>query len=820
MICALAFLAALILIYFFASPVKYDQKGRTVKYTCPIETIQMNNGISVVNDSAVALYYIDSSGKAVHRITTRGDDSITGTTSDDSGNLYMWYSVAKNGGSDIIRDEIRKYDSHGKLKATIGTIDYSKTKAADDVSCRTSGLRYSNGYICYAVYRKSGTDLYRIKLSTGKTSLIGTLKNDSVFSYNDVYVRYDGSYYYARSSGEVGEGRIGHGQKVLAVAHYNIRTGSGIRPFYVVPFKNRLYVFDYWLGTMYQVKNGSFVQPEFSNNGDIALNEDGYYINELSCNNGTLTGITGNTPWYVKGNTIHVMKDSVQVSFLSVISRWLTVIKDKIALPLIIILSVYILIFILLYIFKAGHKFFWKLLAASLLLFLLFGASVYLLFTNEHQTYIKESLSSQKKEATLAAQNISAADLEKIDSSSALNSSDYNRINNKLIDNFSIFQNNSDTAAMVFVPGSYDGEYIFAASNRGYSDILGTKDEFTAIINKTIKSDTHVYGTIKNKMMISCAEITDSSNRTAGFLVLYTAEKNISLQFIDLWSLPLILLCILAMIIFLIISSAVISRSMRSLSMTIRSIISGDYSVRLHNLPNDEIGEVGRCVNTLSENIERLIDENSRMNLTIQKSQEDVLISLASITEIKSGQTANHVKRVSRYVAILSEDFGLTPLEVRYVSTASMLHDIGKLFTPNEILEKPGRLDSEELQIMKEHAADGEKLLHNGTGAIVKYARTIALEHHEKWDGTGYPRGLKGDAIHLESRITAIADVFDALVSIRSYKGAYPLDEAYGIIISERGTHFDPDVVDAFSRHFEEFSEIAKSYPDSAVADK
>lgn len=321
---------------------------------------------------------------------------------------------------------------------------------------------------------------------------------------------------------------------------------------------------------------------------------------------------------------------------------------------------------------------------------------------------------------------------------------------------------------------------------------------------------------------MSIAPVKDKKGEAAGYVVVYTEEKIIWAQFISLWKTDIIVGFLLLIAIALLLSTRLVSYNLARVSSTIKSITSGNYSIRLDKLSRDEIGEVGRSVNMLSENIEELIAENSEKNLEIQKSQEEVLVSLAGITEAKSGQTAEHVRRVGEYVKIMateissySENREYSEREIRYISTASMLHDIGKLMTPVEILEKPGKLTKEEFEIIKRHTTDGEALLHNGAGEIMKYARTIALEHHERWDGTGYPGGLAGNEIALEARMTSVADVFDALVSRRSYKEAFPVQRAHDIIIEERGKQFDPVLVDLFEKHFDEFCSVPERYPDT-----
>lgn len=218
------------------------------------------------------------------------------------------------------------------------------------------------------------------------------------------------------------------------------------------------------------------------------------------------------------------------------------------------------------------------------------------------------------------------------------------------------------------------------------------------------------------------------------------------------------------------------------------------------------------CVQIISKAYSFIIKQQQNAN-NILYTQEQVIISFAQIIEAKSGETGQHVKRVSEYCRILAREIGFSREEIEYIRIASMMHDVGKLMIPSDILEKPGALSDEEFAIIKSHVIEGENLLHNAKGKIMEYARIIALEHHERWDGTGY-LGMKTDQIHMISRIVAVADVFDALVSKRSYKKGWSPQEAYNKIIAEKGKHFSPDVVDAFERAFDEFLFIIDIYSD------
>ncbi|MBR1822096.1 MAG: HD-GYP domain-containing protein [Clostridia bacterium] len=200
--------------------------------------------------------------------------------------------------------------------------------------------------------------------------------------------------------------------------------------------------------------------------------------------------------------------------------------------------------------------------------------------------------------------------------------------------------------------------------------------------------------------------------------------------------------------------------------------------------------------------------------------QEEVIVSLAEITENKSEQTGQHIRRVSEYSRILATQMGLSDEAVENLRLASTMHDLGKLMIPSEILEKPGRLTDDEFAEIKKHPAFGEHLLHNVEGDTMTLAREIALEHHERYDGRGYPNGERGEDISLEGRIVAVADVYDALTSRRSYKDAWDPKEAYDEIVRCGGTQFDPKVVEAFVAAYDQIDAARRKYADEQFAAK
>lgn len=200
-------------------------------------------------------------------------------------------------------------------------------------------------------------------------------------------------------------------------------------------------------------------------------------------------------------------------------------------------------------------------------------------------------------------------------------------------------------------------------------------------------------------------------------------------------------------------------------------------------------------------------------NKELRLVSEETILSLAEIVEARSEVTGQHVKRVSEYTKILAEGLGLSEDETNMLRIASMMHDVGKINIPSEILEKPGKLTPEEFDVIKTHVIAGERLLEKSPGVIMQKACVIAKQHHEKWNGTGY-LGIKGEDIDLAARIVALADVFDALVSKRPYKSAFDIEKAVSIITEDSGKHFDPAVVTCFLNNLDEFIKTKESYQD------
>lgn len=198
----------------------------------------------------------------------------------------------------------------------------------------------------------------------------------------------------------------------------------------------------------------------------------------------------------------------------------------------------------------------------------------------------------------------------------------------------------------------------------------------------------------------------------------------------------------------------------------------------------------------------------------IEETQKEVVFTMGAIGETRSKETGNHVKRVAEYSYLLAKLYGMDEEESLRLKEASPMHDIGKVAIPDAVLNKPGRFDEAERKIMDTHAELGFEMLKSSSRALLKTAAIVAYEHHEKWDGSGYPRKLAGEDIHIYGRITALADVFDALGSDRVYKKAWEDEKIFDLFKEERGKHFEPKLIDLFFEHKEKFLKIREKFAD------
>jgi response regulator RpfG family c-di-GMP phosphodiesterase len=231
------------------------------------------------------------------------------------------------------------------------------------------------------------------------------------------------------------------------------------------------------------------------------------------------------------------------------------------------------------------------------------------------------------------------------------------------------------------------------------------------------------------------------------------------------------------------------------------------YLKGINNIHNIDI----KLLEVFTGNISLAFD-NLLLNKEIIETQEELIYRLGDVVESRSKEAGNHVRRMSEVCRLLALKLGLSSEEAELIKQASPMHDIGKIATPDAVLLKPGKLDEPEMDIMRQHAEIGHTILHGSKRPILKAASLIAQQHHEKFDGSGYPNGLVGENIHIYARIAAVADVFDALTHKRCYKEAWPIEDVLACIKKDSGSHFDPKVVNALLENVEEALIINQTY--------
>lgn len=236
-----------------------------------------------------------------------------------------------------------------------------------------------------------------------------------------------------------------------------------------------------------------------------------------------------------------------------------------------------------------------------------------------------------------------------------------------------------------------------------------------------------------------------------------------------------------------------------------------EFRARLRNML-----ALRRSQKSLADHADRLAEKVSEATEEILEREREMIMRLSRAAEFRDPETGAHIQRMSNYSRMIAERLGLDRNEQELILRAAPMHDVGKIAIPDQILLKPGRLDEDELVIMRTHAERGYEILKGSKSSLLDVAALIARTHHEKWDGTGYPHGLKGDGIPLHGRIVAVADVFDALTSERPYKKAWDMDRAFQFLNENSGSHFDPDCVQAFVSRLDEVLEIHNSFQDAA----
>ncbi|MDC7125869.1 MAG: DUF3369 domain-containing protein [Spirochaetales bacterium] len=237
----------------------------------------------------------------------------------------------------------------------------------------------------------------------------------------------------------------------------------------------------------------------------------------------------------------------------------------------------------------------------------------------------------------------------------------------------------------------------------------------------------------------------------------------------------------------------------------------GDDSILIFNWDRIISKDDKLLIRSLSSNLKAVFENLSLIN-EVSETQREVINTFSEVVEGRSIETVSHIKRVTDYACQIATTMGLSEADINRIRLVSPMHDIGKVGTPDSILKKPGKLTNEEYSIMQKHAEVGYVIFKRSSLETMTQAAVVAHQHHEKWNGKGYPLGITGEEIHPFSRIVALADVFDALTNKRCYKEPWPLEKVLEIVKEERGEHFAPNVVDAFLKDLSEHEKILKKH--------
>lgn len=320
----------------------------------------------------------------------------------------------------------------------------------------------------------------------------------------------------------------------------------------------------------------------------------------------------------------------------------------------------------------------------------------------------------------------------------------------------------------------------------------------------------------EQKMIVNYFTLSDYNNNpivTIGICDNYKGVESLYKDSIKKF-VPYQIIFSVVLLVFLYFTLKIIFRPLDKIIKGIDKIKKGDYESKLNVKTVTELKILTESINEMSSIVNEREKKFIKLNKEIEDTNKEILITLSKASEKRSLETRNHIKRVSEYVGILAEKIGMNSDEISLLKEGAMLHDIGKIGIPDYILNKPEDLTKEEFEIMKKHTIIGNDIFKKSSRNLLEIAALISLQHHEKWDGSGYPKGLKGEDIHIYGRITALADVFDALNSDRVYKEKWDLSDILKYIKSESGKHFDPKLVEIFFKNIDEFIHVLSEYKD------
>ena len=778
---------------------------RTLRFQHIQEVAAGADGSLYLNDDGKRVFALRPDGglKYVVRVDSFGKEArISGITADDQGRLFLRVWDNLDGGVQEWGSRLCMYDVTGKLQKILYTADYQPEEQLQ----ADSPLYVQDGKLVFIERHSLYNRFYQIDVETGELRQLIRQDFAVPYLYQNIFLMADQAYCYAKIDGETGYGKIGEREKPAFQYVYDILRGG---PFIssIFALQGQIYAYDAHQKTVWRIEPEAaqpFQEASVVPSGEIV------YANAV---NGYLCGAGRDQVWYAGTDGTLRTFSCANLTVAQALCEALV----RCAYFLSVFLLAAGLVYFLGGIVHVYHGPSTSLLNKQLMLLpIVLLVILYMMFTVfrfYQRNYAQRELQQISREVQMVAGGFEGDSLISAGNSLFFRQTVYRSITKRLQESFP-----ADLTVQILLR-SPTGVYVFAGSGKDRSLLSlhepADAEELSGLLAQhATRNGTSVLQHGDSYRFY--APIHTSDGEVVGWLYAAAPAALSYRGFGDtVWALlPKLLVCIAMLALLLVLLAWRLGRSAAAASEAITAISRGDLQVRISDIGNDEIGKISCCINHMAENLEASFKRNAELNREIRETQLDVIASFAEITEAKSGQTGHHVKRVAEYTRVLARAAGYCAEEVETIALASMMHDVGKLLLPNGILDKPGRLTEEDFAIVKRHSQYGEQLLHNVPNKALKYARIIALEHHERYGGGGYPDNRRGREIHPLARMVSIADVFDALVSKRSYKESWSVDKAFREVLAQSGQQFDPYFVELFLAHRAEIEEIVERLSD------
>ena len=795
-------------------------KTHTLKFSELTEAVVGPNGEMFLNEGGRRIIAVnrDRSVRFIIQADTLGQNKLfSGLTVDSRSRIYVYVTSYSGRNGTAVSQSIAFYSKSGRFLRYLFTRQLGGETAPEKLDSTATRMYVHENTLIISYKQEYQNQFYEINILSGKVEDLGSQNFDIPYLYQYIYLTRNNGYLYAKIDGDIGYGIIGkNNERQLYHNNFNINVGG---PFVskVFPLEGVYYCYDSHDQSVWRLDNQSGFSRIFGTTSPLYDRK----IVGLAISQGRLCGCTLSDGWYIDYDGHTEFFDQAGLPLSSVLKEAMIRFCRGLGRILLIPGIIY-LIGAVLYVYLGPKMHIFVKLLALLPVIVAFVAylmvRVFNYYSADNAATAYERIS---RNVQIVSSGLNGDLLQQARDASFFQTDAYKQINNRMMDTFSHYVTaRSDVTAEILVQGT-SGVYVFSDTTDSGMLLSAHKvnPKFKSLVEQVWSTFDFEGGTamaVDDGYRSYYAPIYDSRKRTVAYLYARTTAGFESQMFIDtiLQLAPGIGLGLLFIAVALFLQAFVFSRSATRASHAIKKIAAGDFSVRVDKIENDEIGEISRSVNEMARTLEETSARNKQLNEDVRQSQMEVIASFASIVEAKSGQTGQHVRRVAEYVRLLASNAGYPSNEVDRISIASMMHDVGKLMIPSSIIEKPGRLTPEEFELMKKHTLYGEELLHNAPGQIMLYARIIAAEHHERYGGGGYPNNLHGSEINPISRMTSIADVFDALVSKRSYKSAWQPEEAFKEIEAGAGTQLDPDYVKIFLEHQRDIIAIYHRMPD------